>query len=61
MRTRDWAGTVLVTCLIALASQLSSHRILVGLLFGAASMSGVLIGGDARAIKPGGHGSERDQ
>jgi hypothetical protein len=53
MRRRDWAGTVLVACLIALASQLPSHGALVGLLLVAAIVSGSVIAWDVlRGRKP---------
>lgn len=32
MRKRDWAGTVLVPCLIAAASLLRNHTILLAIL-----------------------------
>ncbi len=46
MHRRDWAGTVLVACLIALATRLPNHRLLVALLLAAAAISGLVIAWD---------------
>lgn len=51
MRRRDWAGTVLVACLIALAGLLRDHELVVGLLLAAAVVSGVVIAWDRRLAR----------
>lgn len=51
MRRRDWAGTVLVACLMALAGLLRDHELVVGLLLAAAVVSGVVIAWDRRLTR----------
>ncbi len=48
MHRRDWAGTVFVACLIALAELLPNRGMLVGLLLVAAAVSALLIVWDVR-------------
>jgi hypothetical protein len=51
MRRRDWAGTVLVACLIALAGLLRDHEVVVGLLLAAAVVSAVVIAWDRKLTR----------
>ena len=48
MRRRDWAGTVFVACLIALAGLMRNQGVLVGLLLVGATVSGLVILWDVR-------------
>jgi hypothetical protein len=43
MRRRDWAGSILVACLIALASQLRNHAVLLAVFLAAAIVSGGVV------------------
>lgn len=52
MRRKDWAGTVVVACLVGAAGLLRGHAIALVVLLGAAAVGAVVIAWDALRRPP---------